>query len=127
MSNPHELKALQTRLKEAQAEAESLVEKARIATKDASEALRRKDKIAAQIREIEEAAKEPIVTEHAMLRYIERFMDVDLEAVRKAILTDEAVKMIKFARSGKITANGRRLIVKNGSVVTVEPIEREAA
>lgn len=127
MSNPHELKALQSRLKEAQAEADSFIERARQANAAASEALSRRDKIQAQIREIEECAKEPIVTEHALLRYIERFMAVDLESVRRAILTENAVKLIKFTKTGKVTTDGRRLIVKNGTVVTVEPIGQEAA
>ncbi|CAH2910614.1 MAG: hypothetical protein CPSOU_1818 [uncultured Paraburkholderia sp.] len=127
MTNPHELKVLQSRLKEAQAEADSYIERARVANDAASEALKRRDRIQAQIREIEEAAKEPIVTEHALLRYIERFMNVDLEQVRKAILTEQAVKLIKFTRTGKVTTDGRRLVIKNGTVVTVEPTQREAA
>jgi hypothetical protein len=123
----HELKALQTRLREAEAEAEMHVEKARLANNAASEALKRRDKIKAAIREIEESAKEPIVSEHALLRYIERFMGVDLELVRRAILTENAVKMIKFAKSGKINTDGRRLVVKNGTVVTVESVDKQAA
>jgi len=126
MSNPHELKALQSRLREAQAEADACIDRARVANNAASEALKRRDKIQAQIRDIEEGSKEPIVTEHALLRYIERFMNVDLESVRRAILTESAVKLIKFTKTGKVTTDGRRLIVKNGTVVTVEPIDKAA-
>lgn len=126
MSNPHELKALQSRLRDAQAEADACMDRARVANNAVSEALKRRDKIQAQIRDIEESAKEPIVTEHALLRYIERFMNVDLESVRRAILTESAVKLIKFTKTGKVTTDGRRLIVKNGTVVTVEPIDKAA-
>lgn len=123
MTTGHELKTLQTRLKEATIEAESLLERARLANDAAADAIKRRDKIRAAIREIEEAAKEPIVTEHALLRYVERIMGVDLEAVRKAILTESAVKMIKFTKTGKVTTDGRRLVVKNGTVVTIEPLQ----
>lgn len=125
-ASAHELKALQTRLKEAEVEAEGFIEKARLANEAASAALKRRDTIRASIQALEESTKEPIVTEHALLRYIERFMSVDLESVRRAILTDQAVKLIKFTRTGKINTDGRRLIVKNGTVVTVEPLERDA-
>jgi hypothetical protein len=127
MNTPHDLKALQTRLREAKTEAETCLERARRANDACSDALKRVKQIEASIRELEESAKEPIVSEHALLRYIERFMGVDLESVRRAILTENAVKLIKFAKNGKINTDGRRLIVKNGTVVTVEPTEKEAA
>lgn len=126
MSNPHELKALQSRLREAEAEVDSLTERAEAAYKVALEAAARRDSIQQMIRAFEESSKEPVVTEHALLRYIERFMGVDLESVRRAILTENAVKLIRFTKSGKINTDGHRLIVKNGAVVTVEPIGREA-
>jgi hypothetical protein len=125
--NPHELKALQSRLREAEAERDSCEERSNRALEAFRGAIARVDSIKSQIREIEDAAKEPIVTEHALLRYIERFMNVNLEEVRKAILTEQAVKLIKFTKTGKVTTDGRRLVVKNGTVVTVEPTEREAA
>jgi hypothetical protein len=125
--NPHELKALQSRLREAEAERDSCEERSNRALDAWKTAIDRVKQINAQIREIEDSAKEPIVTEHALLRYIERFMNVDLEQVRKAILTEQAVKLIKFTKTGKVTTDGRRLVVKNGTVVTVEPTEREAA
>lgn len=127
MTNPHELKALQSRLKEAQAEVDSCEERANRAMAVWKDSIDRVNKIQASIREIEDSAKEPIVSEHALLRYIERFMNVDLESVRRAILTENAVKLTRFTKTGKVTTDGRRLVVKNGTVVTVEPTEKEAA
>jgi hypothetical protein len=126
MNAPHDLKALQTRLREATREADSCEERATRAMAVWKEALDNVTKIETQIRELEDTAKEPIVSEHALLRYIERFMGVDLESVRRAILTETAVKMIKFTRNGKVTTDGRRLIIKNGTVVTIEPTKEAA-
>jgi hypothetical protein len=123
----HELKALQTRLTEALAEESAAREKLNRSTKEFGDAEKRRALIERKIRELTEVAKEPIVSEHALLRYIERFMGVDLESVRRAILTENAVKMIKFAKNGKINSDGRRLIVKNGTVVTVESVDKQAA
>lgn len=127
MSNPHELKALQSRLKDAQAEEQTARDKLNRVAKELGDAEDRRAAIERSIRELTEAAKEPIVSEHALLRYIERFMGVDLESVRRAILTENAVKLIRFTKSGKINTDGRRLIVKNGTVVTIESVGREAA
>ena len=33
-------------------------------------------------------ASEPKVSDHALLRYIERIMEIDIEAIRASILTD---------------------------------------
>jgi hypothetical protein len=123
----HELKALQTRLTEALAEESAARDKLNRAAKELGDAEDRRSSIQHKIRELEDAAKEPIVSEHALLRYIERFMGVDLESVRRAILTENAVKMIKFAKNGKVNTDGRRLIVKNGTVVTVESVDKQAA
>jgi chromosome segregation ATPase len=126
-NNGHELKALQTRLAEARTEETAARDKLNRAAKELGDAEDRRASIEARIRELTEAAKEPIVTEHALLRYIERFMGVDLESVRRAILIENAVKLIRFTKTGKINTDGRRLIVKNGTVVTIEPTEKEAA
>jgi hypothetical protein len=63
--------------------------------------------------------KEVRVSDHALLRYIERAMGVDLDEFRAAILTEQNRKAIEFAGDCTIKSNGVEFIVKNRTVVTV--------
>lgn len=61
-----------------------------------------------------------IVTEHAVIRYIERVMGIDLVQVTSQILTKDVEQMAKSLGSGKFpTGNGFRAIVKGNSIVSV--------
>lgn len=65
------------------------------------------------------------VTDHAMLRYIERGMGVDLQHVRLAILGPDSRQLhIKLLRDCTIPiGGGLRIVCKDGAVVTVVPDE----
>lgn len=62
-------------------------------------------------------ASEPKVSDHALLRYIERIMEIDIEAIRASILTD-AVKGALNAGATGVTVNGVKF-VSNGERVLV--------
>ncbi len=62
-------------------------------------------------------ASEPKVSDHALLRYIERIMEIDIEAIRASILTD-AVKGALNACATGVTVNGVKF-VSNGERVLV--------
>jgi hypothetical protein len=69
------------------------------------------------------AKPDPTVTDHAMIRYIERVMGIDMEALKARILTPETRAFIDQFGSGKFpVAPGYRLVVKNRVVITVEPL-----
>ena len=62
----------------------------------------------------------PIISEHAMLRYVQRFKGVDLKEVEKDILSEENLRIINNIVSGKIPfKKDHVLIVKNKTVVTI--------
>lgn len=65
--------------------------------------------------------RQPFVTEHAILRYLERVKGLDLGAIEREILTPERVAMIKNVSIGRceLKTNGIRLIVLDSAVVTV--------
>jgi len=121
------LKSLQTRLKEAKAkEAEANAEwkKAKeVATQLQLVAFQlqgvRQD-IEEEIRQLLEESKMPVISEHALLRYLERVGGIDIESTKKEMLSEQAVKMIKFINgNGKARVNGVDYIVKNNTIVTV--------
>jgi len=58
------------------------------------------------------------ITDHALLRYVERVFGIDVDAVRRQILTDGVAKCIELGAS-TITVNGIQFRVKDRSIVTV--------
>jgi len=63
-------------------------------------------------------AKEPKVSTHALLRYIERVLGVDVAAVEREILTPSNAAAIR-AGATRIRTAGVDLVVKDQVVVTV--------
>jgi hypothetical protein len=57
------------------------------------------------------------ISDHAMLRYLERTGRIDMEALKKEILTPDLVSAVKLgANSFKV--NGHTWLMENGRVVT---------
>ncbi|MNU42707.1 hypothetical protein D3C71_314730 [compost metagenome] len=66
------------------------------------------------------------VTDHALLRWIERHLQVDIEALRASILTPSVVEAIECGASAvHCREEGVTLIVaESGAIKTVLPIKR---
>jgi len=64
---------------------------------------------------------EPVVSEHALLRAIERKLNINLDEVKKEILTDTVKEQIKIIGNGKIPQGEYTLIIKNNVVVSIVP------
>ena len=63
-------------------------------------------------------AIEPKVTDHALLRYIERVKGFDVESLKKEILTDAVLNGMKLGASS-VKTNGMKLVLKGNAVVTI--------
>ena len=61
---------------------------------------------------------EPRISEHALLRFIERVYGVDVDAVRASIMTPGIVSALKSGVTG-ITVQGVKMVCKEGVIVTV--------
>lgn len=110
------LKQLQTRLSKLESDKT-------IYSKDFSEAksvldstVNKIKQVKAQIESLKE--KELIVSEHAMLKYIERLYGVDLDELKGLILTDSLKQMAKMG-DGRYPLDGCKAVVKGGVVVTI--------
>ncbi len=81
----------------------------------------------AQLRSVEQQIDEiqnmrPMVSEHAMLRYLERVKGIDLKEIEKEILSDSVSDTIETISSGRIPiSKDMELIVRKKTVVTVNP------
>lgn len=65
------------------------------------------------------------VTDHAVLKYLERVEGVDVERARRSLVDEETATRIKQLRSGTFPRDGYRLKVRDGTVVTVLPPKKE--
>lgn len=63
-------------------------------------------------------AAEPKISDHALLRYIERILGVDVDAMRSEIMSDAVKSALRAGASG-VTVNGVKMVAKDGVIVTV--------
>lgn len=64
------------------------------------------------------------VTDHAVLRFVERVLGVDVEAIRRHLANPAVDRATEFGASTVILADGTRLKLRDGAVVTVLPKRR---
>ncbi|MBP2230411.1 hypothetical protein J2847_003716 [Azospirillum agricola] len=63
-------------------------------------------------------SKEPVVSSHALLRYVERFLGIDVKALERSLLSQE-VKAAVRAGATRVTIDGISFVVKDNVIVTV--------
>lgn|SRR4030066_1011031 len=68
---------------------------------------------------LEQLQKEPQLSEHAIIRYLERVLGFDLESLKKQILTPEVIDQINTLKNGKIIRNEFIYCFKNKTIITV--------
>jgi septal ring factor EnvC (AmiA/AmiB activator) len=117
MNNAHELKSLQVRADKLEKELHVLKEERERIAKQCVETSQTLNHVRQQIANF--SKREPTVTEHAMLRYIERVHGINLAEVSAAILTEQNKTLIDFAGSCRIKSGGVEFVVKDRCVVSV--------
>lgn len=62
----------------------------------------------------------PVVTDHALVRYLQRVMGIDVDRFRRDLVADGRAKLIETMGEGRVaTPDGVVLIVVDGRVVSV--------
>lgn len=121
--NAHELKQKQVRLTKLEAEIKEDEDRLSMERQAVQVKQREAGSLRAAINAFFEAQKrsemESVVSEHAMIRYFERVAHIDLDAVRKEILTDAAKDMIRQLGNGTYPVNGFKIKVQDGCVTTI--------
>ena len=115
-----EIKGLETRRNKLQAERKQLNIEIQDKQKESSEMKSRIDMLQKKIEKLK--SKKPndlIVSEHSLLRYIERVIGIDLEEIRAKILPDDKVSEIKAMGNCSYGLGDHTIKVKDGVVVTV--------
>jgi hypothetical protein len=67
----------------------------------------------------------PRVSDHAVLRYIERVMGVDVEQIRRGLLTP-LVRQAMIAGAKQVTIEGVTFVIDNQTLVTVVEKQRSS-
>ncbi len=112
------LKQLQTRLSKLQAEEEFL----KIDSKEAQRKLSQCQARMAKVKEEMDTLKEVelIVSEHAVLRYMERAMDMNIDMIKEAIQNNKMIKSAHSMGDGKYPmGDGLKAVIKDGVVVSI--------
>jgi len=78
----------------------------------------------AEIARRKRPAPEPRLSDHALLRYLERIKGVDVEGARREIMTPGIVAAVK-AMATSVIVNGARFLVKEGAIVTIMDVEKK--
>lgn len=116
--NSETLKQLNTRKTKLEAELKFLAD-------ERSAAMSKYDKAVNQIKQIESDIEQltktdPIVTEHAIIRYMERVRNYDFEVISAEILTEALRAQIMSFGNGKYPiGNGFKAVVKDNSIVSI--------
>ena len=119
-----ELKKLNTLQVKLQSEIEAIKIEREILNNKLQSAERNLGKIQEEIKKLKEGNK-IIVSEHAMLRYIERVLGIDLKEIEKRILTDEVKEQYKIVGNGRFPINDEfRALIRDNVVVTITGVEK---
>ena len=119
-----ELKKLNTLQVKLQSEIEAIKIEREILNNKLQNAERNLGKIREEIKKLKEGNK-IIVSEHAMLRYIERVLGIDLKEIERRILTDEVKEQYKIVGNGRFPINDEfRALIRDNIVVTITGVEK---
>ena len=119
-----ELKKLNTLQVKLQSEIEAIKIEREILNNKLQSAERNLGKIQEEIKKLKEGNK-IIVSEHAMLRYIERVLGINLKEIERRILTDEVKEQYKIVGNGRFPINDEfRALIRDNVVVTITGVEK---
>lgn len=126
MNTSRKIKGIKTRLKEAKEDQGLLHQRLSNAHAAYTEKTKEVNKLKNQLSAIQKSKAGKIkVTEHAILRYLERVEELDIAAVEQQIVTPELIEMTAtLGGSGKYPINGFLVVMKKGVVVTIETIKK---
>jgi len=113
------LKGLETKYKQLETKRNMVIKDAETKQKEASKLRKEMGQIKQQIDNLKAKADGIIVSEHSLLRYIERVLGIDLKEIENKILSDEDKKTVSALGNCTYPKDGFKLKIKDGTVVTI--------
>lgn len=119
LKQKEELKKLQSLLVKQKSEIDLIRRERQLIDERLSTAERNLKKTEDELKKLKTGNK-IIVSEHAVLRYLERTMELDLKAVENEILTEETLRQYRTLGNGKYpVSNGCKAVIKDNVVLTI--------
>ncbi|MDO4813540.1 MAG: hypothetical protein Q3988_00440 [Gemella sp.] len=117
-----ELKKLQSMLASVESELNTLTIKEKQIKTEISTKKQSVNMIKQKIQALSKNSDEITVSEHAIVRYLERVMEIDMEDFVDKILPEEDKKVIKKLGNGQYSVNqgSHIVVVRNGVVMTIK-------
>lgn len=120
IKNSHELKQLESCRDKLTVEVEHLLAQKKELDKNYCDKKKKLEQIKEEIKKLNVTSPEPIVSEHALIRYLERVKGINMEAIKKEMLTERVVLAINQVGNCKISnGNGLKYVVKDHTIVSV--------
>ena len=120
INSTQEIKSINTQIKQLESNLNALNEDVKTKQKAASAMSNRVAALKEKLLHIQTHTSRPIISEHALLRYLERVKGVDMEELKNEILDNNTVSQIKFAGSCSIKKENYTLVVKNNTILTIK-------
>lgn len=118
MSEQTQIKHWQTELKKFESE-EKILQTQQVELK--KQLQDRQSKIQSLKTRINNARQKDVeISEHAILRYLERVTGLPMDTIKEAILPENVRDLVKMTGNGKYPVGSHTVVVKGNSVVTVE-------
>ena len=126
INSTQKLKQLQTQASTLEADLQCLAD-------EQMNAASKKDQVSERLKAIQSEMEllkktEPVISEHAIIRYLQRVKGLDIEEIKNAMLDDRLKHAIVTLGDGKYPiGNGHYVVVKNRVIVTVysrKPIKK---
>ena len=112
-----EIKVAKSNLESIQLELDALESRRVLLSRDLNKAKQVLDNLKKKKDKIDKLSELPRVTDHAIVRYIERRCNIDIDHIRKEILSEELVTKVR-ALGGNCNYQG--VVVKDNTVITVK-------
>lgn len=118
-SDSQELKGFQTQKTKLEAELKVIENEERLVIEKKKLIKNKIKELNKKIDDLKNNSSEIIVSEHALLRYVEIKLGIDLEQVKKEILTEKVLEFIKTLGNVTIPTEDFKIKVRDRTIVTL--------
>ena len=119
MAKHRELKGLETRLAKCREQIALHADRIGELRQEQAVCRGREEGLLSKIAVLKKSAKGLVITEHAMLRYIERVMGVSMDKLQEKVLPDTLRDKAALFGNTTFPVNGHSVTIRDGAVVTV--------
>ncbi len=116
-----EMKKLSTLKSKLEGELDALKDEQKLLSKQINAKNTQIENIENQIKKLKKDSNGLIVSEHALLRYIERVIGINLDDIANNILTEEVIKQYSSLGNGTYSVNGGdfKVVIKDKMVLSI--------